>query len=198
MSEKSSLAQARAFWWQRQALASRSGEVADTLAASGWLRTLGGADVYIAARARKPTMKRSELDSAVERGELRVSPAARGCIYLVPSAVVPDLMAFNEEDWRKDTEKSLAKIGKTTQVIEEFAPAVLEALAKPLTTDGVRKQLGGNIPSFGEAGKAAGLSSPLPLALRMLELAGKIERTLEGGKLDSDRYVWRKISGKRK
>jgi hypothetical protein len=198
MSEKISVTQTRAHWWQRQALGGTAGAIANVIGASGWLRTLGGADVYIAARARRPGMKRSELDSAVERGELRVVPAARGCIYLVPSAIVPELMAFNAEDWRKDIEKNLAKIGKTTKVIEALAPTVLDALAKPLTTDGVRKQLDGKVPSFGEAGKKVGLSSPLPLALRMLEFAGDIERTLEGGKLDSDRYLWRKPTGKRK
>jgi hypothetical protein len=198
MSEKVSLEQTRSHWWKRQALGGGSGAIADAIGRSGWLRTLGGADVYIAARARRPNMKRSELDGAVERGELRVVPAARGCIYLVPSTIVPELMAFNAEDWRKDTDKNLAKIDKTIAVIEAFAPAVLDALAKPLTTDGVRKQLGGKVPSFGDAGKKAGLSSPLPLALRMLEFAGDIERTLEGGKLDSDRYIWRKTAGKRK
>src|SRR5262249_21937633 len=45
-------------------------------------------------------------------------------------------------------------------------------------------------------GKKVGLSSPLPLALRLLEFAGKIERTLDGGKLDSERYLWRKTAGK--
>jgi hypothetical protein len=198
MSEKISLPQARAHWWQRQAFAGEAGAIATVIGASGWLRTLGGADVYIAARARRPGMKRSDLDSAVERGELRVVPAARGCIYLVPSAIVPDLIAWNAHDWRKATEKDLAKIGKTTKVIEDLAPTVLTALAKPLTTDGVRKQLEGKVPSFGDAGKQVGLSSPLPLALRMLEFSGEIERTLEGGKLDSDRYVWRKTTGKRK
>ncbi len=198
MSEKHPLDRARAFWWHLQALGGATGSVAEAIAGSGWLRTLSGADVYIAARARKRGMKRSDLDGAVERGELRVAPAARGCIYLVPSTIVPDLMAFNAEDWRKDTEKSLGKIGKKLDVVEKLAPTVLKALHKPATTDGVRKQLAGDIPSFGEAGKKVGLSSPLPLALRMLEFAGQIERTLDGGKLDSDRYVWRKSAGKPK
>src|SRR6185503_14498726 len=117
MSEKVSLAQARSFWWQRQALGGAKGSLTDVIGASGWLRTLGGVDVYIAARARKPGMTRAELDAAVERGELRVSPAARGCIYLVPAAVVPDLMAMNSPDWHKQTEKDLGKIGKTIKLV---------------------------------------------------------------------------------
>lgn len=197
MTDSMTLADARALWWHKQALAGdRAGGLASVLGSSGWLRTLGGADVYLAARARRPKMKRSELDAAVTAGELRVTPAVRGCIYLVPSSAVPDLLALNAEDWRKQTEKELGKIGKTLAAIEELAPTVLGALTEPLTPDGIRKQLKGAIPSFGEAGKKVGLSSPLPLALRLLELSGTIERTLDGGKLDSERYLWRKIAGK--
>jgi len=140
-------------------------------------------------------MKRADLDAAIGAGELRVHPAVRGCIYLVPTAVVPDLLALNAETWRAQTEKELGKIGKTLKVVEALAPRVLAALTEPMTTDAVRKAVG-DIPSFGDAGKKVGLSSPLPLALRDLELAGKIERTLEGGRLDTDRYLWRKTRGK--
>jgi hypothetical protein len=194
MTETITLAQARAAWWQRQALAGTTkGSIASLLGGSGWLRTLGGADVYLAARARRPNMKRGELDTAVAAGELRVMPAARGCIYLVAASAAADLLALNAEDWRKQTEKELGKIGKKLADVEKMTAPVLAALAAPLTTDAIRKALpAGSIPSFGEAGKKVGLSSPLPLVLRLLEFSGRIERTLEGGKLDSDRYLWRK------
>jgi len=59
------LAQARALWWQKQAIgdAIRKGPLASVLGAAGWLRTLGGSDVYLAARARRPGLGRAELDS---------------------------------------------------------------------------------------------------------------------------------------
>jgi Winged helix DNA-binding domain len=191
------LAQTRALWWQKQALAGTSKRpLAALIGESGWLRTLGGADAYVAARARRPGMKRAELDAAIAAGELRVHPAVRGCIYLVPASAVPDLLALNAETWRSQTEKELAKIGKTMKVVEAIAPGVLAALTAPMTTDALRKAFPGEIPSFGEAGKKVGLSSPLPLALRLLEFAGKIERTLDGGRLDTERYLWRKTAGK--
>ena len=197
MADSLTLAQARALWWHKQALAgTATGPLATVIGDSGWLRTLGGTDVYLAARARRPGMKRLELDAAVVAGELRVHPAVRGCIYLVPSSAVPDLLALNTEAWRTQTQKDLAKIGKTLAVVEELAPAVLAALTVPMTPDAIRKAMHGDIPSFGDAGKKVGLSSPLPLALRSLEFAGKIERTLDGGKLDSERYLWRKTAGK--
>jgi hypothetical protein len=199
MTETITLAQARAAWWQRQALGGAGkGSIAQLLGTSGWLRTLGGADVYLAARARRPSMtRRSELDDVVAAGELRVMPAARGCIYLVPAGVAADLLAFNADDWRKATEKDLGKIGKKLADVEKMTAPVLAALTQPLTTDAIRKALpAGSIPSFGDAGKKVGLSSPLPLVLRLLEFSGRIERTLEGGKLDTDRYLWRKTGTK--
>ncbi len=189
------LAQARALWWQKQAIgdAIREGALATVIGETGWLRTLAGVDVYLAVRARRPGLARAELDAAVAAGELRVVPAARGCIYLVPAGVVDDLMKLNSEGWRKTAERDLAKAGSSMKVVEGLAKAVLEALERPLTTDAVRKALpAGAVPSFGEAGKKVGMSSPLPLALRLLELDGRIERTLEDGRLDTDRYLWRR------
>jgi len=196
MTDSLTLAQARALWWSKQALAGAGKRpLAAVIGDSGWLRTLGGADAYLAARARRPGMKRAELDAAIAAGELRVHPAVRGCIYLVPAAVVPDLLALNAETWHAQTAKELAKVGKTMKLVEALAPGVLSALGAPMTTDAVRKAFRGDIPSFGDAGKKLGLSSPLPLALRLLEFAGKIERTLDGGRLDTDRYLWRKVTG---
>lgn len=193
MSETLSLGRARSLWWERQGLAdeARAEDVARAIGATGWLRTLAGADVYIAARARCPGMTRAELDATVVRGDLRIIPAVRGCIYLVPARFVADLHALNVEPWRKQTEKDLAKANATFSIVESTADAVLSVLSSPMTTDAIRKALPGSIPSFGEAGKKAGLSSPLPLALRLLEFDGRIERTLEGGRLDTDRYLWR-------
>src|SRR5262245_36472532 len=197
MAQSMTLAQARALWWQKQALGgTATGSLATVLGESGWLRTLGGTDVYIAARARRPAMTRAALDAAVTAGELRVHPAVRGCIYLVPSSAVPDLLALNAEAWRTQTEKELAKIGKTIAVVEAIAPTVLATLTEPMTPDAIRKAFRGDIPSFGDAGKKVGLSTPLPLALRLLEFAGKIERSLDGGRLDSERYLWRRTAGK--
>ncbi|HEV7554370.1 MAG TPA: crosslink repair DNA glycosylase YcaQ family protein [Kofleriaceae bacterium] len=190
------LAHARSVWFAKQALGgSTERSIAKLLGGSGWLRTLGGCDVYIDALARRPGMKRADLDGAVAKGELRVVPAVRGCIYLVPSAIVPDLMALNAETWRQSTTKDLAKIGKKLDVVEKLAPNVLAALAtEPLDTAGLRKLV--EVASFGDAGKKIGLSSPLPLALRLLELDGRVERTLEGGQLDSERYLWKRASAK--
>ena len=196
MANSLTLDQARALWWHKQGLAGTTkGSVASVVGSTGWLRTLGGTDAYLAARARKPKMKRADLDAALTSGALRVVPAARGCIYVVPDRVVADLMALNVTPWRTTTEKDLAKAKSSMAVVDKVAKAVLAALTKPMTTDALRKAMpAGSIPSFGDAGKKAGISSPLPLALRLLEFTGKVERTLE--RLDSEKYLWRKAAWK--
>jgi hypothetical protein len=191
---KVTLARARAHWHARSGLARPlSGSPDDVIARTGWLRTLGGVDVYLAARARVPGLSRAALDAQVEQDRLRVIPAVRGCIYLVPAAHAPLALAVAEEAWRKSTDRELAKAGTSWQEVEEVGRAVVAALAKtPMKTDQIRKVV--TVRSLGDAGKKVGLSSPLPVALRALEFAGSIERTLEGGRLDTERYVWRATS----
>ena len=62
---------------------------AKLLAQTGYVRTLGGVDAYLALRARLPLLQRATVDAAVSAGEVSVSPAVRGCMYLVPRADAP-------------------------------------------------------------------------------------------------------------
>ncbi|MFN7989306.1 MAG: crosslink repair DNA glycosylase YcaQ family protein [Thermoanaerobaculia bacterium] len=188
------LERARAFWVARQGLASpQEGSLHDVVARTGWLRTLGGADVYLALRARVPGVSRAAVDAESAALRLRVVPAARGCIYLVPEAHVPLALRVAEASWRPRTEREVGKAGASWKEVEACAAAIVSALDAPATTDALRRALpAGALRSLGEAGKKVGISSLLPIALRLLELEGKVERTLEGGRLDSERYLWRR------
>jgi hypothetical protein len=189
------LERARSHWYARQGLAEpASGPIEEAIAATGWLRTLGGVDVYIAARARKPGLTRAELDEAKETNKVHVSPAVRGCIYLVPSAHVPLALRLAEEQHRKRIDRDLEKAGTSVREVTERGAAVLAALRArgPLTSDALRKAVPeGAVRNLGEQGKKAGVSSTLPPSLRELEFAGQVERTLQGGRLDTERYLWR-------
>jgi hypothetical protein len=188
------LERARAHWHRRQGLAEPGqGAVEDVVAATGWPRTLGGVDVYLALRARLPGLRREALDAAVEQSRLQVIPAVRGCIYLVPRAHVPLMLRIAEALGRKRSEREMEKVGVEPRELADVGEAVLKALRQgPLTTDALRKALPeGVVRSLGEKGKKVGLSSTLPPAVRQLEFAGRVERTLEGGRLDTERYLWR-------
>jgi hypothetical protein len=189
-----SLERARAHWHRKQGLAEPlPGSIEEVVAATGWPRTLGGVDVYLAMRARVPGMKRQQLDEAVEQSRLQVIPAVRGCIYLVPRPEVPLVLRIAEEQHRKRADREYEKAGIAPTELADVGEAVLKALRKgPLSTDALRKALPeGTVRSLGDKGKKVGLSSTLPPALRHLEFEGKVERTLEGGRLDSERYLWR-------
>jgi hypothetical protein len=191
---KITLGRARAHWHWRQGLAEPiKGKVEEVVAATGWPRTLGGSDVYLAVRARVPGMARRALDEAVAASRLQVIPAVRGCIYLVPRADVPLVLRVAEEQYRRRTERELQRAGVQEEEVASLGAEVVKALkGGPLSPDGLRKALPeGSVRSLGARGKKLGMSSPLPTALRYLEFEGKVERSLEGGRLDSERYEWR-------
>jgi len=178
-----------------QGLANVPGQpVATVVARSGFVRTLGGCDAYLAVRARQRTLRRAEVDGAVERSELQVVPAARGCMYLVPRADVPLCLRFADQMSRARNERDQERAGIQKGEVEQLAELAFAVLKKqgPLTTDALRKALPeGAVRSLGERGKKVGVSSPLPGALRWLEFAGRIERKPEGGRVDTERYLWR-------
>jgi hypothetical protein len=160
---------------------------------TGWLRTLGGADAYLALHARQRMLPRALIDDVVSRGDLRVVPSVRGCIYLVPKCDADLCLCIAESQSRARAEREHAKAGIKQGEIEDVGEAAWEALAKsgPMTTDALRRALPeGTVRSLGDAGKKVGISSPLPPALRHLEFARRIERRPEQGRLDNERYVW--------
>ncbi|HEX3525516.1 MAG TPA: crosslink repair DNA glycosylase YcaQ family protein [Thermoanaerobaculia bacterium] len=168
--------------------------IAAVLEETGFVRTLGGVDVYLAVRARVPGMRRADLDAVVAAGEAQIIPAVRGCMYLVPRRDVPLSLRVAEMLTRSRDEREHAKLGIRPGELEEIGAAVLQTLGErgPLTTDALRKALPeGTVRSLGDIGKKVGVSSPLPAAVRRLEFSGRVARAVESGRLDSERYLWR-------
>lgn len=180
---KIDLARARAHWHARAGLAAAfPGAADDVIARTGWLRTLGGVDVYLSARARVPGLARTDLDALVDASRVRVVPAARGGLYLVPAAHVPLALHVASAAWRKTTAKELTKAGAGWKEIEALGAEIVKVLAAgSTTTDRLRKALP---------------DGAVPIALRHLELEQRIERTLDGGRVDTERYLWRLARGK--
>lgn len=164
--------------------------------ATGWLRSLGGIEAYVALHARVEGVTRAHVDAALTSGAIRLMPAVRGCIYVVPGPLAPTLLALARHLSRRRVENELEKLGSSLAELRDVGSAVLEALRDgPLATDAIRKKTPpGVVRGFGELGKKLGVSSNLPGALRELELDGRVERVLEEGGLDSERYLWRRVS----
>lgn len=188
------LSTARAHWMRRQGLLDpMPTEPGALLERSTWLRTLGGVDAWLSARVRQPALTRAAFDAAVEARRVVVTPAIRNCIYAVGAADAPLLLRVAEEPFRKKEDRTLERLGVSPAEIDALGAAVVEALgAGPASPDALRKRLpAGAVRGLGDAGKKLGMSTPLPSALRYLEFAGRVERALPGGRVDSERYEWR-------
>jgi len=165
----------------------------EALASAGFVRTLGGVDVYLAARARVPGMSQADLDAAVAARDLQVVPSVRGCIYLVPRRYVPLALRVASRLSHQRSEREQEKAGIRPGELDDVGRAVLSLLRDrgPQKPALLRRLLPkGTVRSLGSAGKKVGISSTLPPALRRLEFSGEIERVLENRRLDSERYLW--------
>jgi DNA glycosylase AlkZ-like len=188
------LEQARTLSVVAQGLPAKPGAtITSTLEDHGFVRTLGGVDAYLALHCRVPGLTRAVVDDALRAGEVKVVPAVRGCMYLVARSQVP--LCLRAADWlsRATRDREHAKVGISATELEEIGRAVSELLAArgPLTTDAIRRGLPeGTVRSLGPAGKKLGISSPLPSALRRLEMDGRIERLPSDARLDNERYSW--------
>lgn len=192
-----SLEFAHATWLARQGLASpKEAELPALIAQTGWLRTIGGAEPYIAVLARNPSTTSAVVNAAVAADDLQVIPCVRGCMYVVPRVHAALGLRLAAGLARKRIGADLQKVGFGGGEIADLQSAVLDLLAKsPLSTDGIRAGLPkGAIRSFGELGKKLGISSPLPACLRLLEFDGKLHRK-PTTRLDAERYDWHLQTG---
>ena len=192
-----SRAQAQAVWAHKAHLDGALTDPVAACAAAGWARTLGGVDAWVALRARAGALRRQAVDQALLDGRLAVVPAVRGCIYLVPGAQAALAIRVAEDAERGRMDRELAKVGLAEAELVAVADAALANLARgPMGTDALKKALpAGLLRPLVEVGKKVGISSALPPTLRRLEWAGKIQRVLADGRLDSERYLWRVTSG---
>jgi hypothetical protein len=186
------LTQARSAWAHGQGLHARGDlSLAKTAAATGWLRTIGGAEAYLAlvARSSKATVK--SVHAAVKKGALCVVPSVRGCMYLVPKADVPLSLAVAAAQSDKRMARDLEKAGSSLDEVDGLAKDILKRLKVPTETRALSAALPeGLVRSLGPAGKKVGLTTTLPSALRRLEFAGRIARVPVDDRLDHERYAW--------
>ena len=154
----------RAWWARRQGLdGSLLGRSAsDVLALTGGVRSVGGANPYLALFARAG-IQRAPIDSAANELSIHELPAARGCTYVVPAADFALALAAARE-FSGSEMKTARKLGVTDQEVERLCAAVLSALSRePLTPDEIRLATGDASRSLGEEGRKKGLTTTLPL-----------------------------------
>jgi hypothetical protein len=132
---------------------------------------------------------------ALAADTVRVSPAVRGCIYVVPRRDAAVAMRFaaqlSSERLEKDEREGGHQEGRAREARREGPGG---ARRRAAVDRGLKQALpGGSVRALGEVGKKVGLSSTLPPALRLLEHQDRIERVPESLRLDSEKYVWRPV-----
>ena len=143
-----------------------------------WVRTLGGADPYFALFARGVGIDLAAVDAAVASGEVRVSPAVRGCMYLVAREHADLALSLAYHESHKRSARDLAKAGGTAAQVRKTAKAVAKALgAGPATTAELRAgPAAKSIVSFGDVLERLA-DSPLPVNA---ETRGRAATFVEG------------------
>jgi hypothetical protein len=184
----------RAFWAERQQLAvgtasATGATAADVLAKTGWARSVGGCNPYLALWARAG-LSREAVDRAVKELEVHELTAARGCTYVVPRA---DYAVALRASQGHGDDASIAQAKKylavTDKEIDRLCQRVLDAIAKgPLDPAAIKETVGDAVRSLGAEGKKRGLGSTLPLALGRLQTHGLVRRVSIDGRLDQQRY----------
>ncbi len=180
----------RAWWSHRQALDGRLNgrPAAEILRLTGWTRSVGGANPYLAFFARG-AIGRQEADNALANLEIHELPSARGCTYVVPASDFALALRAGQGFGNEAEMKTARKLGVTDAEIGKLCDAVLKALAKaPLEPEELREHTGGAVRNLGEEGKKKGMTSTRPLALGKLQSEGEIRRIPTNGRIDQQRY----------
>jgi hypothetical protein len=181
----------RAFWAERQWLAGglKGKSASEVLERTGWCRSVGGCNPYLALRDRAG-ISRADVDAAVAKLELHELPAARGCTYVVPKADFAVALRASQGHADDATMAMATKfLGVTKKEIDRLCDRVLALVAKSaLDPAALKEQLGDAVRALGPEGKKRGTTSTLPIALGSLQTRGLIRRVSTDGRLDQQRY----------
>lgn len=186
----------RAWWAYRQGLPRRlDGESpAEVLRRTGWARTVGGSNEYLTLYARAG-IDRTAVERAVAELEIGELPSARGCVYLLPADDFAIGLTTGSTAPRSELTAAINHLGVTEAEIDKLGAAVLAATSEanvPLTPQDLRTRLGDEVRSLGEPGRKRGASTTLPLTLGLLQSAGELRRVSIDGRLDHQRYGYRR------
>lgn len=182
----------QAWWSYRQGLdGSLMGKTArEVLTRTGWSRSVASASPYLALFARAG-LRRAEVDAEMAKLQIHELPSARGCTYIVPADDFALALKVGENFSSKSEVATAHKLGVTDAEIAKLKSTILKALAKePLDPDTLRTSVGNAARSLGPEGAKKGLTTTLPLALRVMQSEGAIRRLPINGRIDQQRYKY--------
>ncbi len=161
------------------------------LAATGWARSVGGANPYLALAARGCD-GRAAIDAAVAAGDICELPSARGCTYVVPAADYA--LALRTGQGHGD-DAAISTATRFLDFTEKELRVLCDAIERvlrdgPLDPQAIRLAAGTAVRHLGDAGKRRGMTTTLSLGLGWLQSHGRIRRVPANGRLDGQRYAY--------
>ncbi|MBS1716370.1 MAG: winged helix DNA-binding domain-containing protein [Armatimonadetes bacterium] len=177
-----------AWWFDRLVVKpSQTKTPGEALAASGWARSVGGANPYLSIFSRNGC-PREAIETAYRNLEIHELPSARGCTYQLPSE---DFGLGLSAGASFQSEVSIAEkhFGFTANDLDKLCHEALQVINdQPQDPATIKKQLGDKVRNFGEEGKKRGLTTSLPMALGRLQSQAEIRRVPKDGRLDQQSF----------
>jgi Winged helix DNA-binding domain len=161
----------------------------------GWVRSVGGHNIYMALFARNQCTKQ-QAEHDAKNHEIYEFASARGCTYFLPKddfqVGIKAGQGFNDASSLRTAK---TKLGYTDENHAELKAGILRALKKgALDTNGIKKELGELIINFGEVGKKVGQTTSLSLGLLSLQAEAQIRRVPKDWALEAQSYQYELFS----
>ena len=186
------MSKVRAYLAHRQGLLEFSSKSnREVLREVGWVRSVGGHNIYLALHARNGCTK-EQAEQDTKDHEIYEFASARGCTYFLPyddfQVGIKAGQGFNDESSIRTAKN---KLGFTDDDLEKLKAGILRALKNgALDTNGIKKELGGLVMNFGELGKKVGQTTSLSLGLLRLQAEAQIRRVPKGWALEAQSYEY--------
>ena len=182
----------RAYLAHRQgllALSTKSNR--EVLSDVGWVRSVGGHNIYIALHSRNGSNK-AQTDQDAKNHQIYEFASARGCTYFLPSddfqVGIKAGQGFNDASAIRTAR---TKLGFTDEDLIKLKSGIVNSLKNgALDTGGIKKELGDLVVNFGEVGKKLGQTTSLSLGLLSLQAEAQIRRVPKGWTLEAQSYEY--------
>jgi len=163
----------------------------EVLSDVGWVRSVGGHNIYIALHSRNGSTK-AQTENDAKNHQIYEFASARGCTYFLPGDEFQvGIKAGQGINDASAIRTAKTKLGFTDEDLIKLKSGITNALKNgALDTNGIKKELCDLIINFGEEGKKAGQTTSLSLGLLSLQGEAKIRRVPKGWALESQSYEY--------
>ena len=157
----------------------------------GWVRSVGGHNVYLTLFSRNQS-DRAKTERDAKDHQIYEFASARGCTYFLPcddfQVGIKAGQGFNDA---ASIRTAKSKLGFTDEDLAKLKAGIVGALKNsPLDTNGIKKELGDLVVNFGEAGKKLGQTTSLSLGLLSLQAEAQIRRVPKDWALEAQSYYY--------